>query len=188
MEKDIWYNLYVSFSQSYEKKQSTKINKNVTGILNWTKNKIFDNNKKLQNEGQVYGLTEIGNMLFKLRFSYKDIADTVLSLASQFSLTFKDARQVLKHNEDVMIQESGERLKSEKMKKERKSIKNAKILTEFQVFNKALGYLDNPKDYLEILCINKKFNSNFKKVLAKKVLILPNITDDNRRVIWPILI
>ena len=188
VEKDIWQNMFKAHQQHYLKVNTPKSSKTEMVMGLFSKKMWFGPSKEteLYERSNKYSIDEVGSMLFKLRFPYEYIAETLLTLVEEFSLEIEYVKKILRSSEELLIQEVYEKISIKykfDLKKKKMDIKS--ILTKAQVFEKCLEFQDNPKDWIEISQINKKFYTTLKVPISKRILSRKNITDDIRRKIWP---
>jgi hypothetical protein len=128
----------------------TKAEKNTPMLFGWTKKFMIDH-KKIQYDSTKHALSEVGNVMFNLRFDYQWIAETLMPLAKTNYLSVGDARQVLRDKEEIMIQEMSEKLSRERKGKiDQKKILSGKMLTKSRAIEKCLPFLADTKDFLEL--------------------------------------
>jgi hypothetical protein len=126
---------------------------------------IFKTEKKSEYSDAVKQLafTDLGSLMFNLRFNYEFVADTLLGIADQFKLERKNAIRILRKNEDKFTHELYEKLSEIDVENKMKEIKkkNFKLLKKVDILEKICDYLPL-KDVREFQFLNKEYHEKFK--------------------------
>jgi hypothetical protein len=138
VEKDIWQNLFRAFVANHVKKNTPKTSRAEMVIGLFSKKTWFGASKEQKNDpANKYAIDEIGNMLFKLRFPYEYIAETLLTLVEEFGLDINHVKKILRNSEELLIQEVYDKI-SNKLKFDslKKKMDNKSLISKISVFGK----------------------------------------------------
>lgn len=191
VEKDIWQNMFKAHQQHYLRINTPKSSRTEMVMGLFSKKMWFGQTKETEiyERSNKYSIDEVGSMLFKLRFPYEYIAETLLTLVEEFNLDIEYVKKILRSSEELLIQEVYEKISiKHKFDSMKKKMDFKSIFTKAQAFGKCLEFQENPKDWIEVSQVNKNFYNTLKVPISKKILTgcsSVNVTDEIRRKIWP---
>ena len=97
----------------------------------------FGQTKELNDPANKYAVDEVGKMLFKLRFPYEYIAETLLTLVEEFNLDINHVKKILRNSEELLIQEVYEKISNKyNLDSMKKKMDSKNFLSKAQAFGK----------------------------------------------------